>query len=297
MGLNLRSAPRVAKSTRVAVLPQGHIVDVVERTDAQWWRIRTKLGGSALEGWVSATYLSPAAEAAVQPATATTATSSAVPAVHLTENRPEVRRDVAGHWAFPLGESDRPRRLSATPDALRAIASYLSPARASHRRYQPRSGLTYCNVFASDFCYLAGVYLPRVWWTGNALLAMGRGEKVVAGWDRTVTECLANSLYLWLDAFGPSFGWSRLNGASEAQARADEGYVAVIVGRRRTRGRPGHVSVVVPQTEVHRASMGPDGTVRVPLQWQAGSRNREDWAEAPWWLDAKFDAFGMWSHP
>jgi hypothetical protein len=62
-----------------------------------------------------------------------------------------------------------PTRTGATPDELRAslgeVIDYIATDKPAHKRYQPRDGLTFCNIYAHDYCFLAGVYLPRVWWT------------------------------------------------------------------------------------------------------------------------------------
>ena len=71
--------------------------------------------------------------------------------------------------AKSLDEPNPPGRQGTTPEELRdeldAIVDYLAVDKPSHVRYQPHDGLTFCNIYAHDYCHLAGVYLPRVWWT------------------------------------------------------------------------------------------------------------------------------------
>jgi hypothetical protein len=59
-GLNLRSSGVVAPDNIIAVLPQGQIVTRIgsELDSETWWRIRTIVGGSTLEGFVSKSFLS-----------------------------------------------------------------------------------------------------------------------------------------------------------------------------------------------------------------------------------------------
>jgi len=56
--LNLRSAPLVKPSTRIASLPFGHPVEVIGPSTRDGWAVvQTTLNGAALEGHVSARYL------------------------------------------------------------------------------------------------------------------------------------------------------------------------------------------------------------------------------------------------
>ncbi|MEQ9548185.1 MAG: hypothetical protein RIM23_00980 [Coleofasciculus sp. G3-WIS-01] len=59
-GLNLRSSGVVAPDNIIAVLPQGQIVTRIgsESDSEKWWQVRTILGGRALEGFVSKSFLS-----------------------------------------------------------------------------------------------------------------------------------------------------------------------------------------------------------------------------------------------
>lgn len=55
--LNLRSGPST-KNEALASLPQDSLVEVLERR-GDWARVKTKLSGRELEGWVAARYLGP----------------------------------------------------------------------------------------------------------------------------------------------------------------------------------------------------------------------------------------------
>jgi len=131
--------------------------------------------------------------------------AQSIPAVHYRENDPQSRRSSIARRAQPLGEAPRPGR-DAT-DAVGRTAQLAENVRwlAVDRslRYQ-RDTVTYCNVHAADFCYLAGVYLPRTWWTGSALMAIARGERPQASYGTTIREMRADDLYAWLTEFGPA---------------------------------------------------------------------------------------------
>lgn len=105
----------------------------------------------------------------------------------------------------------------------------------TRKRYLPRNGATFCNIFARDFCTAMGVKLP---------------------WD------LANSLYDWLPSSkGKAAGWKAATPA-EAQKAANEGRPALVVwknntfktvktkdGTEKKVANHGHIAVIRPSTE------------------------------------------------
>lgn len=202
--LNLRSEPLVRPGNRIAVLPEGQLVTKLGESGTEgWWQMRTTLTGTPVEGFVAARHLVPAGAPPAAPA------ARAIEAVHLTQNRPDVRRDRDSGRAFPIGEPGRPPAPTGSDaqrqDALLAIIDWLDVE--SGARWRPGAGLTFCNVYANDVCYLAGVYLPRVWWTGRALTELARGRPATPALGSTIHELNANALCDWLEEFGPQFGW------------------------------------------------------------------------------------------
>ncbi len=257
--LTLRSAPVVADRTRVGVLNQGKEVQVLGPAgEPGWVRIRVSLSGLLREGVVAERYLKalpPSRGAASVPATP--AQAAALPAAHMQPDRADITRRRDGGRAYPLGEAGRPARAGGDAASLAAsvsaIVDYLDVANPAHLRYRPAGGTTYCNIYATDLAYLCGVYLPRVWWTDRALLQLREGAQVAVEYGRTVRELNANSLYDWLEDFGPAFGWRREVELTALQAAANAGQVCVIVARRVDLNRPGHITAVVPET---RRSLG-----------------------------------------
>jgi hypothetical protein len=289
--LNLRSEPRVSPSSRIATLPQGHAVERLEDGPEGWWKVRTTLNGTALAGFVARQFLT-------ETDTAAPAVVRGVSAVHLRENRPEVKRSVATGRAFPLGEADRPRRDSATQEQriqqLHDIVAYLDVEH--NARYRPTSGATYCNIYAYDYCYLAGVYLPRVWWTAHALVDLRAGRAVAARYDDTVRELNANALFDWLRDSGGAFGWHRVMQAEDLQQVANAGGIGIICAQRKDLNRSGHICVVVPERPPD-AAKRTAGSVNLPLQSQAGTRNFcYSCGTSRWWAGDQFRAFGFWVH-
>lgn len=303
--LTLRSAPVVAEHTRLAVLDQGGAVQVLgAAAEPGWVRVRVSLNGLVREGLVAARYLDPLPRTRGRGAAAPAPVAAlpAVPAVHMQEGSADVTRARDGGRAHPLGEPDRPARRGRGGGSLArsvaAIVDYLDVADPAHLRYQPRGGTTRCGVYAADFAYLCGVYLPRVWWTGRALLRLGAGERVAVEYGRTVRELDANALHDWLEDFGPDFGWQREIEPTALQAAANAGEVCVIVARRVDLDRPGHIAVVVPETGGATAVRNARHEVLRPLESQAGARNvRRAPAASAWWQSSRFQSFAFWHHP
>lgn len=202
-----------------------------------------------------------------------------------------------GGRAFPLGEPGRPVRTGASAEekaaSLGAVIEWLGVDDPTHRRYPRQGSTTFCNIYAYDYCHLAGAYLPRVWWTGPALVRLGAGQAVEPLYGKTVEELNANRLLDWLIGFGPSFGWQRVFDAAELQAAANVGEVCVICAQRVQSGSPGHISAVVPETTTHRAARTSQSTT--PLQSQAGWNNFR-YGTPRWWKDPKFREFGFFRH-
>ena len=305
--LNLRSRPKVTAATRIGALAQGTPVTRLGDGGAPGWsRVRTRLNGQVVEGVVASKHLAPIPAAAPPPpppptpAPATPA-APALPAAHLRENRRDITRARDGGRAYPLGEAGMPRRTGSTDAAkvraLNAIVDWLDSENAAHQRYRPRPGTTYCNIYAHDYCYLAGAYLPRVWWTASALAAIRAGRDVEPRYAETVRELNANMLLDWLEEFGPAFGWVRAMQLDVLQAGANRGEVCVLVAQRADLNRSGHVVAVVPESEGLVAARSA-GAVARPVESQAGTRNhRRVVKPSLWWAASRFQAFGMWRHP
>ena len=288
--LNLRSAPRVVPTNRIATLPQGHRIEKLADAGPDWWNVRTTLAGATLEGFAASRFLGDEVPAP--------ATAAGVAEVHLTTDRPDVTRAVTTGRAFPLGEPDRPRRDGQSADArvrqLHEIIDYLDVE--THARYQKTPGATYCNIYAYDFCYLAGAYLPRVWWTSRALVDLAAGRSVAVKYDDTVRELNANALHDWFADFGGQFGWRRKADLDQVQQAANAGGIGVIVAQRTDLGRSGHIVIVVPETESASAKRIEE-RVHLPLQSQAGTTNSCcSCGTSRWWTGQQFRSFGLWAH-
>ncbi|WP_310397932.1 hypothetical protein [Hymenobacter sp.] len=294
--LNLRSNTIVEPRSIIARLRQGQRVRaLVPGPTAGWLRVQADLQGTAVEGFVKASFL----RAVAGSSNGMGAAPAAVPhlrAARLPSSGP-IRRNQSddGPRVFDLTEA-HPGRPG--PDAEKAaqltdIIAFLRVSRSA--RYAAAGGKTYCNIYAHDYCHLADTYLPRVWWTRRALLALAAGGTVHPAYGTTVVELNANSLYNWLEEFGADFGWRRAVDLTAVQAAANAGQVCIVSAQRRDLNRPGHICAVVPETAQHRAARQAGGAVTTPLMSQAGASNFEYGGQV-WWRAERFARHGFWVH-
>lgn len=291
--LNLRCEPVIRPATRVVVLPEGHLVEKMgDANDPAWWLVTTRIAGKRLLGFVAKRFLASAAKSEPAPAL------PKVPEAHLKKNHPRAKRSEDDARAFPLCEEGQPRCGPALSGEIKVaklaeIIEWLQVDRS--RRYRRKARKTYCNIYACDYCYLAGVYLPRVWWTQPALIALTSGESVTPKYNVTVSELNANRLYDWLTQFGEQFGWQRIFDLTQLQYSVNKGRVGLICAQKKDR-TAGHIAVVVPESAEHKAiCTGDEARVKRPLQSQAGRKNFQYGTGAScWWSGDSFGAFGFW---
>lgn len=305
--LRLRSEPALsepASANVLAELPDGQLVRALSLAKTHGFlEVETRLDGAVLRGFASAAYL---VEVAPVPVVAQIAEVDQPPrpriiAVELPRVAGSITRRKGLADAHSLNEPGQPARIGTTAEArsgdLLAIIRWLGVDKPAHKRYQPRSGATFCNIYCHDFCHLAGVYLPRTWWSATAIAQLGAGRDVSPLIENTVYEMRANGLFHWLREFGPDFGWRRMGDLDSLQSGANQGGVALIVARRKENGKPGHIVAVVPEDNAHRARRKNDGDVSSPLQSQAGSRNFQfGTGKTGWWKRGQFADFAFWLH-
>lgn len=291
--LFLRRVPTQAGNVPIARLRQGQLVYGLGDAAPPWKRVRATVDGGEVIGYASGKYLQ--AAATVQEALSPAPAEDAIPAVYFQEGDARAKRTSTGHRAQPIGESPRPSREARTPAEIQAIVDWLAVEASA--RYQREPSATFCNVYAADFCYLAKAYIPRVWWTGTALIEIGKGTVPKVVYGSTVRELRADDLLAWLIEFGPSFGWRRVFDATALQDAANQGGIGLICADREASGLSGHITVVVPETAQVKAVRDPDAHVVLPVQSQAGAQNfRRSTGNKAWWEDAKFRDRGFFVH-
>ena len=288
----------------IGELPDGHLVRVLTgRKVKGFLDVETSLNGAHLQGFAFAKYLAPAPKTADIPIAAPAASppTTGIVAVYMPRRPGTITKRTAVAGAHSLNEPGQPGRKGSTPDELRAelagIVDWLAVDKAAHARYQPHDGLTFCNIYAHDYCHLAGVYLPRVWWTPKAIEALAQGKTVEPLYGDTIDEQRANDLFRWLRDFGERFGWRQTGTLTKLQLEANQGAIGLVVARRKQDGRSGHIVMVVPETEDKRARRNSAGDVIAPLQSQAGAVNfRYGTSRVDWWKGEQFAASAFWLH-
>lgn len=292
--LNLRRSPRNEVNTNIiATLPEGQEVELLEGLAGdQWWRVSTLFQSTTITGYVAKRFL-------IERDGFDTRTFSAVEEIHLPIQNPSSRRELKTGRAYPLGEDDKPFRdtanVASKKASLHQIVGWL--AVTEKNRYLREANSTFCNIYAYDYCYLGRAYLPRVWWRPSALVRLSQGLPVRALYAQTIGELNANSLYQWLEEHGEDFGWERVFDVETLQNAANNGDVCVICAKRVNLNDSGHITVVLPETDLHKAQRsGQNDKVQIPLQSQAGGVNRQYFNNQKWWTDPKFRSFGFWRH-
>lgn len=186
--LRLRSEPRISTpptANVVSEMPDGHPVRAVTgRPIKGFLEVETSLFGALLRGFASTKFLvaDPATVEIAVRDPAAELPPDGVTAVSMPRKKHGMTKRSEPANAHSLNEAGQPGRGGASADALRVelarIIDWLAVDKPAHARYQPRSGLTFCNIYCHDYCHLAGVYLPRVWWTAKALIALTQGHAV-----------------------------------------------------------------------------------------------------------------------
>ncbi|NOD84031.1 hypothetical protein [Ruegeria sp. HKCCD6119] len=287
--LNLRSG--IKPATILAVLPaETNVTKISEHpSDSVWWVVNADLNGDTVQGHVHSSYLKPGHVEDVTPVL-----SGDYPEAHMKMNGKS--RSMDGGRAFPLDEASMPLRTSNSASELVKIINFLEPDNASHKRYIATGGKTFCNIYAYDYACRCSVYLPRVWWTDKALIAIAQGQHVDVKYAKTVRELNANMLHDWFIDYGNTFGWKRVFEPSDLQSAANGGRVAIIVAKRVNLSRSGHIVAVVPEHDGITAGKK-SGTITRPVQSQAGHTNfKAKPSSKIWWDDARFQSFGFWVH-
>jgi hypothetical protein len=289
--LNLRSSPLATANNVIAALPHGQQAEVLDQSNAEWWKVRAQLAGHSLTGYAASRFLQREAEAPALPA------HTAIAPVHYPKDARARRSSTEARFS-PLDETLPTRDANAPPaDKVAAIHRIIQALDVQHSaRYLPTAHSTFCNIYAYDLCYLANAYLPRVWWSSKALLQLAQGQAVRVAYGTTVYEQSANGLYDWLTEWGPDLGWTRSFDLTELQNRVNEGRIGIVCAKRRDLSRSGHITCVIPETPAHVAErVGP--SVTAPLQSQAGSKNKQYFRNT-WWVEraSEYSESGLFCH-
>jgi hypothetical protein len=294
--LNVRRAPAIEPGNIIGKIGQGQRAEGLANAGPNWLQIKV----GALQGFAATQFLQPVVQPGAAPPLAPPpaqpiAAGAIPPPAHFSPNA-SASLSSTSHRHCPLSLPQRLRQngQSATDRsvALHSIVTDLNVA--SSARYLPGTQ-TYCNIYAYDFCYVAGVYLPRVWWNSKALLALAAGQTQDVIYDKTVRELTANALHRWLGEWGDDFGWQPVATLTDLQSRANAGDVCLITAERMDPARSGHIVIVMPENAEHPADRTLTG-LRAPLQSQAGRTNKA-YFTSRWWTDPiQYRGTGFWAH-
>ena len=294
LGMWLRSATVVDEASKIILLSHGQLVTKIADTDnPEWWQVSAKVHDEDQTGFCKHALMVPDAD--FQPAPG----ANKIIAVDLKRTAP-VTRNQQGTEAFMLNEQPHPSRdpNAATSEKVTALGEIISWLAVSTSLRYKKTTDTFCNIYAYDYCRLAGVFMPRVWWTKEAIAKLQAGEVVSPVYGKTIDEVTANQLAQdepvnWFRNFGYLFGWRRTNDLTELQRAANNGQVCLINAAKHP--GHGHICAVAPETAEHTAQWNPahDQVMR-PLLSQAGSLNFE-YRPYVWWGPA-YTNLGFWIH-
>ena len=249
--LNLRLTPN---GNIVGTLLKNDSVEFIE-SDGLWFKVKTSKN---IVAWVHSNFVTEHKEV-----NTSNQLRFGIDKVHLFGN--SERKNNAN--AFCLSE-----KLPTTKN-LFEIATFLDVEEKKHKRYAPRQD-TFCNIYAHDFAYCLGIYLPRVFWGGN----FKKGSLVEPKYGVNLYEQNANMLTDWIKNEGKSFGWQLAVNESELQNKVNEGNHFGVISAKDSNGI-GHITVVLPTLNV----------TDYPLQSQAGRFNQYLF-KSDWYKHRKFDA-------
>jgi hypothetical protein len=291
--LNIRSsAELMGPQNIITQLPKGKIV-MANVTTNDWWKVDFAQNNKEIHGFAKAMYLEPAP---------IESQANNIQSVHYKANsRSKLTSVDARHC--PLYEANTPQRdphasSSAKVASMHAIVAALDVQNTSrHLRYAPVNNKTFCNIYAYDFCMANQAYLPRVWWTSKALIALNQQKAIDVVYGETVHELNANALFDWLNEWGDDFGWKRTFDLNELQAHSNDGAVGIICAKRQDTSRSGHIVAVLPEIASMQATRQ-SGHVTIPVQTQAGAKNKNRFNDNAWWLSSSvlFSGYGFWWH-
>jgi hypothetical protein len=225
-----------------------------------------------------------------------------LPLARMPEGRAESARAEASFRVYPLGESGRPTVNGSEPETLAkqllGLVDWLDCEAKGHERYQAKGGGNRAATYVCDYCYLAGVYLPQVWWTPGAIAQLVQEQKVDVELGRSVRELSANGLYDWLEDHGTAFGWYREIEPIMLQEAANAGEVCLIVAKSEDLSLPGHIAAVLPEHEGCAAKRNRKGEVIRPVESCCAKTNvRAAQARTAWWLAERYQGYAFWRHP
>ncbi|MCL6461002.1 MAG: SH3 domain-containing protein [Flavobacterium micromati] len=270
--------PTKNNSTVLTKIPFRHTVKLMEKTNSLWWKV--KLLNTDKEGYVAADDLELFDSNSLKNSDIEIPNFEASPLSSL---------DTKIETYKPIGNPKIPfRDLTSLTSRLATIKNIIDILDVSKSfRYEKDEADTYCNVYTFDYCFFNRVYIPRLRWTDKAIVELEKGNEVPLIFDDTVKPFYSNYLYDWYVESSSDFGWQKVKDVDTLQKIVNEnGGVGIISAKRFIIHKSGHIVVVVPETDDHKA-FRENGKVIYPLQSQAGYDNYNYFAEErkDWWAN------------
>ena len=169
--------------------------------------------------------------------------------IHLHSKVPVTRSQATQlQRQYALNEAEMPKG-DGTQMALRKILHYLQEG---DRYRKPADNMT--GLFLYDVAYLAGAYVPRVWYSDANLS------------EEKLRELDTNDLFDWFTDYSREFGWKPVADFVTAQEYASVGNLVVIIAQARNRYKNGVATIIVPME---------GKPVDVPVQCRPSKANKD----------------------
>ena len=275
--VNLRDFPSADENSKILIkIPFRHTLQLLEKTTTDWWKVR--LFNTNKEGF--------ALSKDIESVDEVTADVLDIEVPNFEHGQKGTLHNKLETYK-PLADPTIPYRdltsAATKRSSINAIIEKLNVEESF--RFQKDDLDTYCNIYTFDFCFFAQVYIPRLRWTDKAIVALQKGNEVPLIFEDTIRPFYSNYIYDWFEQSSGVFGWEKIYDVDTLQTKVNEnGGVGIVCAKRFILNKSGHVVVVVPETETHKAHRV-GGKVIYPLQSQAGMNNYNYFSEirGAWW--------------
>lgn len=281
LSLNLRKDPAVKRNNIITVLHQNQKVEIIQDYPNNWAQVKIlKLSGYYV-GCVNKKYLSPQKQSVPE--------FTNFKPVHLITKKPILRNYNWGR-AYPLSQEEIIPLEKHVVEDYYILINHLDVEKSA--RYKSTKKTTYCNVYAYDFAFLLGVYIPRVWWLESAINKIKENKPIEVIYGKTVREMSANRLFDWFRNYSLFYGWHQERDLTKFQLLVNKGNPGIICAKHKNPKRSGHITFCLPEYYEDKA-IYKNGVIIKPLQSQAGARNKEVFADN-WFTWKRFSDYGFW---
>lgn len=190
---------------------------------------------------------------------------------HLHSKHPVTRSQTTTR-CYTLSEEGMPKG-DGLATSLLDIVKYLDP------KNSPRYGRSahFTHLFAADVCYLAGAYLPILWYQNTD---KPEGVKI---------QMNSLAIWEWYKDFGFVFGWHEVPDFKIAQEYADIGHIVTIIALPKSISGRGQMSIILPS--IHKYELCKNSFSKdAPPQ----SRGGHEFLQTKWYKGPKYSDFKIY---